>query len=427
MKHIFLLSMITFGLILLGLISLNRILVALALPFALYLLSGLVSLPVEVDLIFSRTLSHDRAFPGVPVEISVQVINRGKTLENVLIDDCLPAGFKLRTGSSRHMVNLLTGEKACWKYTGTGQRGYYSFDSIEVEISDWLGLVQRRQRFLTDGRLIILPLIQKLKGISIRPRKTRVYSGEIPARSGGLGVDFFGVRPFQPGDPSHWINWLASARHPNSLFSNEYEQERVADVGIILDGRERSNRIASNTSIFEYSILAAATLASTFIEQGDRVSLLHYGKYLQWTFPGYGKIQRERILRALAAVQPGHSLIYAYLEYLPTKIFPPKSQIILVSPLTPEDPDVLLQIRALGYQILVVSPNPITFEQSQLPDTEDKQLASRILTVERKLLIEKLIRGGIRLIDWDTTQPFDKVVSGLGRAPLMARSMEFPP
>lgn len=427
MKHIFLLSIITLGLIILGLVSLNHILVALALPFVLYMLIGLVSLPGKADLIFSRTLSHNRVFPGMPVEVTIRVVNRGKNLDNVLIEDCLPAGFFLRTGSNRHIVNLLAGEQACWKYTGIGQRGFFSFESIEVEVSDWLGLVHRRQKYLTDGQLFVLPLFQKLKGISIRPRKTRVYSGEIPARIGGLGIDFFGVRRYQPGDPSHWINWLASARHPTAFFSNEFEQERVADVGIILDGRERSNQIGDNTLIFEYSVLAAATLANTFIEQGNRVSLLHYGKYLQWTFPGYGKIQRERILRALTGVEPGHSLIFAYLQYLPTKIFPPQSQIILISPLTPEDPDVLLQIRARGYQVLVVSPNPIVFEQSQLPDTAGNLLASRILTLERKVIFERLTQGGIRLIDWDVTQPFDQVISTLRQFPLATRSIEIHP
>jgi len=197
-------------------------------------------------------------------------------------------------------------------------------------------------------------------------------------------------------------------------------------VGIILDGRERSNLISANTSIFEYSVQAAATLSNAFIQQGDRVSLLHYGKFLQWTFPGYGKYQRERILRALTEVEPGQSLVFAYLQFIPTQIFPSKSQIVLISPLTGDDPEVLLQIRARGYRVLVISPDPISFEKSTLEDTNETRMATRILSVERQLLLRKLLQGGIRVINWDLNLPFDQVVGGLCRSPGMFHNLGVP-
>ncbi len=425
MKSTHWLSLILLILLLLGLASLNQTLVAMALPVGVYLLWGVLSLPSNVNLSVSRVLSEERVNVDELVEITVSLRNDGSLLDNLLVEDILPGGLVLEKGSTRHLVSLQAGQQTSWKYKISGKRGFYPLRSIDVVISDQFGIVQDRQSFPTDVQLFILPPVVKLKGISIRPRKTRVYSGEIPARSGGLGIDFFGVRSYHPGDPSNCINWLASARHPSGLYSNEFEQERVADVGIILDGRERSNIVMSSTSIFEYSVEAAATLASTFIDQGNRVSLLHYGKYLQWTFPGYGKIQRERILRALTGVEPGHSLIFAYLQYLPTRIFPPQSQIVLVSPLVHDDPDVLLQIRARGYRVLVISPNPVSFEQENLPDSHSVRLAARILKMERNIHLEKLIRGGIQVVDWDVSQPFEQVVGRLTRTPLLVRSMNF--
>jgi uncharacterized protein (DUF58 family) len=410
---------------LVGFASLNQVLVAMAIPIGMYLAFSLIVRPTKVDLHFSRTLSQERLYVGMPVKVTVRVKNRGVRLENLLLEDLLPPGLMIEAGSIRHLVNLEAGQEFSWQVTLCGNRGYYLFGTVRAEIGGPLGIAPAIHEYQAPGQLFILPPVLKLKGISIRPRNTRVYSGEIPARSGGLGIDFYGVRPYQAGDPPNRINWMASARYPQALYSNEFEQERVADVGIILDGRERSNTIASNISIFEYSVQAAAALSSTFINQGNRVSLLNYGKYLQWTFPGYGKIQLERILRALAGVAPGRSLIFEYLHYLPTRMFPPQSQLVLISPLTPDDLEVLQQIRGCGYKVLVISPDPVKYELQQLPDQESAQMAARILTLERKLLLQKLEQGGIRVVNWDVDQPFDQVVGRLSRVPSEMHLMEF--
>jgi len=422
MKNIALLSLISLGLIVAGLTSLNPIVVSMAIPIILYMLSGLVTHPQDIHLDFERTLSSQRALPGTPIEVNVSVTNRGQELGTVLIEDQLSPNLTVIDGSPRHLINLDQGDRVTWKYTLKGKRGCYKFDSIHVETRDRLGIISTRQSCLSRGELLILPEMLNQKRLSIRPRKTRVFSGEIPARSGGLGVDFHGVREFQLGDSPNSINWRASARHLSTLFTNEFEQERVADVGIILDGRKRSNIIANGITIFEHSILATATLANTFINQGNRTSLLYYGKFLDWITPGYGKYQLEKILRTLSGVEPGHSMVFSYLEHIPTKIFPPQSQIVLISPLTKDDTEVLLLFRARGYSVLVISPDPVVFEKNTLKNTPEVQMATRVLSIEREIQIRKLIQGGIRVVDWDVAQPFDQVVGSLSRLPRILKS-----
>jgi uncharacterized protein (DUF58 family) len=422
-KSIYLLSLISFCLIFAGLLTLNPILISMAIPFVIYLFCGQITFPVKVDLVFTRSLSIERTFPGLPVDITVWVHNSGSSLKDLLVDDLLPDRLSVEHGSQRHIINLKHGETVQWKYTVKGKRGSYNFDSIQVSFRPLLGIKNEKTHFPTKGKLMIFPEITNIKRVAIHPHRTRVYSGEVPARSGGTGVNFFGVRKYQSGDPLNAINWQASARHPYDLFTNEYEKERVADVGIILDGRERINISNQDDSIFEYSVVAAATLSNAFLNQGDRVGLLHYGKFLDWTFPGYGKIQRERIFRVLTAVEPGHSLVFSYLEYLPTRLFPAGSQLVLISPLTQEDSQVLLQIRAIGYRILVISPDPISFEKRYLPTSSSSHLALRILTVERELLLRKLVRGGIQVVNWNVNEPFDKVVATLGRSHILHSSV----
>ncbi len=260
------------------------------------------------------------------------------------------------------------------------------------------------------------PQSPKIRSIKIRPLRTRGYAGPIPSRQGGSGTDFYGIRAYQPGDPPHWINWRLSARHPREIFTNEFERERIADVGVILDARERSNVTANGESLFEYTVEVAASLADSFLSDGNRVGLLVYGRGLERTLPDYGKIQRRRILQALAQARVGDSLVFDSLDYLPTRFFPAKSQIVLVSPLCDDDPPVLTRLRARGYQILIVSPDPVEFEARGESPGKALDIAVRIARAERQLVIHRLQRVGISVIEWQVGQSLDSTMrAGLQR------------
>jgi uncharacterized protein (DUF58 family) len=231
---------------------------------------------------------------------------------------------------------------------------------------------------------------------------------------GGAGVEFFGVRAYKPGDSPRRVNWHASARRSEDLYSNEFQQERVADVGLVLDGRERSNLFGGASSLFEYSVLAAGAIADSLLQQGNRVGLLIYSNYLHWTLPGYGKLQRHRIVQALAAAAPGASQIFDGLQHIPARLFPAESQIVLIRPLVEDDYPTLVQLRARGYQIMIVSPDPVSFEAAQLPrrgskySAGDVRLASRVVRLERDDLLRRVRRAGVHVIEWNVSQPFDQ-------------------
>jgi uncharacterized protein (DUF58 family) len=306
----------------------------------------------------------------------------------------------------------------------SGPRGGYGFEKVRVKVNDHLAVTNREVQLEAKGQLFVFPPVTRLRHVTIRPRRTKVYAGTIPARAGGSGTDFFGVREYHPGDSPRTINWRASAHSADSLYSNEFQQERVADVGIVLDGRQRANEFARGHSLFEHSVQAAAALSDALLGQGNRVGLLVYALYLRWTIPGYGKVQRERILHSLAHAKPGGSEVFSDLANIPTRLFPVESQIILVSPLLEDDLMPLVRLRAHGYQVLVVSPDPVKFELSYLTRSRDVELAARVVQLERKLLLQKVQRAGVQVLDWDVSEPFDQVVKRkLGRPPGWMRAV----
>lgn len=422
MQRHLLLSLLLYGLMIVGLATLHRELLALVIPLILYLGAGLFYGPQSLRLKAHRTLSADRVPQGQPVTVTLSITNDGPGLENVLLEELVPQRLQVIDGSARTITSLPSGATVELTYTLTGERGYYHLPGIRVTARDMLGLFKKQVNLALSNHLFVLPKTVKLPNVAIRPRRTRVYPGLIRARKGGPGVEFFGVREYQPGDSLRWINSRASARNMNTWYVNEFEQERAIDVGLILDARQRTNLNIDGTSLFEHTIQATTTLADTFLSQGNRVGLFIYGGYLDWTFPGSGKIQRERILQALARAELQDSLIFQKLEHLPTRLFPARSQLVFISPLQLEDLDDLIKLRAHQYPLLIVSPDPIDFEVKELKHDRHIALAARIAHLERIYLFNQLRQMGVQLFEWQVDTPFHEAAQmALSRSPLWLR------
>jgi uncharacterized protein (DUF58 family) len=421
-NRIFLIGPILFGLLLIGLLSQTGELLAFMMPFLVYLGAGFIYGPEKVQLKASRTLSEDRVSQGAPVIVRLEITNEGSRLEEVFLEELVPTPVEPIDGVTSLLTSLESGETMHWEYTLAASRGHYWFQGIRARVSDHLGLLNTQVSLHAEGRFMVLPHTVKLKRIAIRPRKTKVYSGFIPARSGGAGVEFFGVREHQQGDSPRLINWKATARHSRTFFTNEFEQERVADVGLILDARQRCYIKSKRDSLFEYAVSAAAAIAETFLNDGNRVGIFIYGRVVDWTFPGYGKVQSERILQILARAKPGAHLVFDKLEHLPTRLFPAHSQLIFISPLLKDDQQTLFQLRARGYQVLVISPDPISFEEEEIKHHPHYQFGKRIALIERTLMLRELWQAGVQVLNWPVNTPFHDVVgSSLSRQSFWSR------
>jgi uncharacterized protein (DUF58 family) len=269
--------------------------------------------------------------------------------------------------------------------------------------------------------LVIHPRYPKLDRIKIRPPQTRGFAGPIESRQGGTGIGFWGVREYQPHDPRRQINWKRTARSEQELYTNLFEQERVADVGLILDSRERTNVLSHEDSLFEHAVRATAALAENFLDDGNRVSLLVYGSGIGRVYPGYGRLQQNRILGELARASPGMNYALENLTHLPTRLFPAKSQIVLVSPLIPQDIPTIVRMRTYGYAVLVISPDPIAYEAALYRDSSSP--AYQIAAAERRFMLRQMRQSGVQIVNWQVTQPLEMVIrEALARQPLRIHS-----
>lgn len=405
-------------LILTGFAFLAGEILLLAVPLVLYFGLSLLRSPVDLDLQAEREISSLRSRTGRAVRIRVRVVNRGGRIPLLKISDQIPPGCTVIEGQSRWLGRLAAGGAVELRYTVQPDRGYYQFNRLRIAAGDTFGVVNQRRILEAAGRFYVHPRYFPIERVAIRPRITNVYSGFIPARVGGPGVEFFGVREYQPGDPIRWINWRASARQAQTLFVNQFQQERVADVGLIVDTRASSQvHGMRGGSIFERSIEAAGSLANRFLQDGNRVGLLLYGTSLNWTFPQYGKVQQQRIMDQLSRAELGESRVFEKLENLPTQILPRRAQLVFISPLQHQDIETLVQLTARGYAVMVISPDPVRYQWEQLDEPDQiLEQAYRLARLERGLVLKQLRQAGINVLDWDTGIPLRSALKvGLSR------------
>jgi uncharacterized protein (DUF58 family) len=392
---------------------------AVALPLLAYIGAGLAASPHGVRLGAARSIRRTRIGHGESVEVTVTVQNDGPRIGELLLVDRVPAALRVAEGSARFAASLPAGGRVQWRYTVIGARGEHRWEALDAEAAGFGGLFMTREALPLPSRLLVLPVAERLSPLRIRPLQTRGFAGPIPSRMAGSGTQFLSVREYRLGDPLGRINGRLAARAAGALYTNEFEQERIADVGLVLDTRGQSYLEHQGGRLFEAGVSAALSLAEAFLKEGNRVALLGYGYGIGRVGPGLGKVQLRRITTALAHAATGWNYALESLDSLPTRMFPVRSQIVLVTPLRAGDGRMLRALRTRGYSLLVVSP-VIPGDAGLGGSGGLDELARRIARLERTLLVAELRRAGVHVVDW----PIDRPLSGTLRSALAREALD---
>jgi len=402
------------GLILSALIIRNGRLLVLAIPFLVYLMIGILQSPNEMALLAQRITDKPGVAAGEPVELRVIVKNHGKGLVNLCLRDTLFPSMKIIDGHIFQRLSLATGETTEINYVFEAARGIYSWNAIHASAGDPFGLFERELDIPASAEVYVRPLSMKIRHVPLKPRSILHATGPIPARLAGPGTDFFGIREYRTGDPLRRLNWRLNARHPRKLFTNEYEREEIADFGLVLDARKLTDSDEMEKALFENSVCAALSLSKVLLKAGNRVALLIFGETTTSLFPGYGKRQLNLIERNLARATQGSNLPFSYLEYFPVRLFPSRSVIIMLSTVDSRDLETYARLRSFGYDVLLISPDPVEYAARTLPLTDINTLAVRAARVERIVRLKQLVKMGIQVINWQVNQPLETIINKAG-------------
>jgi uncharacterized protein (DUF58 family) len=395
------------GLALLGLLTREGSLVSLSLPPLAFgvLLTLSDAFHGAPRLHVSRSLSDSRIHEDETTAVTLTVSNAGPRTAYVTLHDEIPPGVTVVEGDTSIAGSLPPGGSETKNYTLAAKRGAH--DQRHLRGSSWApwGLAARDLVLRMDTRLASVPVYETLKDIEIRPHRFHAYAGPVRTRRAGSGLEILGCREYAPGDDFRRINWRASARRED-LIVNLYEQERMTDVNLIVDARSGMHLEIGSVNTFDLVVRAAASMASYFLRQSNRVGLMVYGDTLNWTFPAAGKLQMERLLHALAVARPSSRLAFEQLRQIPTRLFATGSQLVVFSTLgLPDDQDVPVELVGRGYSVLLVYPNSLNLERAAMKAKPEADLALRISRLGQQTSLSHLARNGIQVVDWDVTEP----------------------
>ena len=277
--------------------------------------------------------------------------------------------------------------------------GAFRVGRIYVRTEDALGLFSHETAVDRRQSLKVYPTEEAVRAL-LRPYETQVFSGNHVARQKGEGIEFSDLRRFVPGDRVRHVNWRASARR-GELWVNEHHAERNADVVIFLDSFAEVRRGGQST--LDPALRAAATLAARYLRQKDRVGFVTFGGMLNWLLPSTGTGQLYRIVDAMLDTQIVLSYAWREVDVVPRRTLPPHALVLALTPLLDERTvGALLNLRARGFDLVVVEVSPLAFIPS--PESEVEELALRLWRLQREAVRGRFERAGVPVAIWDAEQ-----------------------
>ena len=283
-----------FGLILLGIATLHSSLLILAIPLMAYSSRRFISVPKAIKLMVARQMSHEFAPQGTPITVKLPSSIRARRLTNWSCRDSLPGGVTKTEGKLSAARTLGAQGKIELEYTIEAQRGEYNHYETLISVRDFSGCFEvpllYRHLAAPDRSTRAIPSSTASK---FARRRRAASPGQFRRGRAALASTSGACANIRAATRRARSTGNFRARSERDLYTNIYEQERVADVGIIVDARQRTNVVTASGSLFDHSVRAAASLAENFLDDGNRVSLLIYGSGLLRVFPGYGRVQQD--------------------------------------------------------------------------------------------------------------------------------------
>ncbi len=280
--------------------------------------------------------------------------------------------------------------------------GILKIRRMYIESEDFLGMKKYEEMKKEDRDIKIYPKIEYVRRFRIKPRRTRSLLGDYPSKRKGIGTEFTDIREYHSGDSIRWVNWKATARK-DKIMVNEFESERTGDTVIVLDVRRFYKGEEEYEKLLNYSVRAAAMLATYLSRTKNRVGFVLLGNSVDWIYPNYGKRAMYLILERLLTTRSKKisRLPFEYGKFIVSRFFPPNSFIIIISSLLSWDIDeAIVELLARNYDVLIISPTIIG---------EKDDLASKILRTERDVRLRRL-RMYSRVIDWNIEYPLSKML-----------------
>ncbi len=237
---------------------------------------------VELMMIYGKQINVTckRTFPKVlslgdknPIRLLI-TNNSNYKLEATIIDE-LPNQLQRRDFSVETTLEKQDEKEIKYDVTPI-ERGEYHFGNVNIFISTFLGLIQRRLQLEKETMVPVYPSIIQMKNFSLKAfDQTSHLQGIKKIRRIGQSYEFEQIKNYVQGDDFRSINWKASSKR-NSLMVNQFQDERSQQVYCLLD-KSRVMRMPFNgMSLMDYAINSCLVIANVTLQKHDKAGLISF-------------------------------------------------------------------------------------------------------------------------------------------------------
>jgi uncharacterized protein (DUF58 family) len=385
--------------LILGLGSGRPELIAVAAPFALAALAS-GALARNPGIRAQLALDRDRAIEGERVTATLSL--ESSTGSDV-VELFVPLPLQLSTPRNPQAVTVAEGVPRTVELPLACDRwGAFRVGPVLLRGRDALGFHSWEAEAAEPLPLRVYPSVETLRAL-LPPLETQVFIGNRVSRTRGDGIEFADIREWAPGDRIRRVNWRASARR-GDLWVNEQHPERNSDIVLFIDTFAEVRSGVRGTH--DLAVRAATSLAHRYLEHKDRVGLVGLGGHLSWMLPRTGTLQLYKIVDSL--LQSDIVLTFAArgVDLLPPRSLPPKALVVALTPLLDRrSAKALLDLRARGFDLVVVEVSPVEFVKPAADELS--QLAYRVWRLSREALRLRYEQAGVPVVEWRDGEPLN--------------------
>ena len=279
--------------------------------------------------------------------------------------------------------------------------------------------------------MTVLPSTRALRALPL-PFRLQGLTGPHGSRRAGDGGDLHDVAAFRPGDRLRRIDWRVTARRGgqgaagagqpgavSELYVRRTFATADATVMLVVDSRDEvgprvdtwgdaSAVDEDESTSLDLARFAAASVARSYLEAGDRVGLEDLGRLRRPSPPAGGRPHLHRLTQQLATSRP---------EGEPTRRqrvprLPSGALIVLFSTFLDDDAARLATSwRGSGHRVVAVDTLPPLVTDNL---SARQRTAFRVVSMDRVDRIADLGRAGVETVTWQSLVPDHDVAAELG-------------
>lgn len=242
---------------------------------------------------------------GDELELTVEIANSSR-LARSLIEVILPKQrwLKALNGSQRIVLAIPAHGTASVSFGLKAlKRGIYKYDHIMVLMRDPFGLFSDVRRLQCDCEIVVLPKIISMPDVWHVAGHVLTEMSDGDGDVSRLGMEFYGVREYRPGDPWRRIHWKATA-HTGKLNIVELEREKQGNAVLLVDCSLRSHWGDGLDASIEHTVTIAASIANELLSAGATVTLVAEPFVQSPGLTANGVHELKALLYELARIEP---------------------------------------------------------------------------------------------------------------------------